>query len=483
MRVRMLLVLLFSFLFVFLAWDSVGTGQVRRGSALETFTGYLDRRIPSLMNKYEIPGANIAIVTDGVCRWTKAYGYAELETGRKMTTDTPLRVQSISKPVTAWGVLKLVEQGKIDLDAPVMQYLSSWEFPQSEFLAGRVTTRQLLNHSSGLPLGNIFNRYSPEEELPTLRESLAQEAVLVQEPGLSFSYSNVGFNLLELLIEEVTGRDFAEYMEQEILVPLGMDKAGFNWSPGFNPAVPNGYDLNGTAIPVYIYSEKGSGGLFATAEDIATFIAAGMPDFSRNRQVLSPQSIDQLYTPTMEKLGVYSLVFDSYGLGYYIESLSDGKQAVSHGGQGTGWMSHFHSVPETGDGIVILTNSQRSWPLIAYILKDWAEWRGLDSVGMEKIIVGKHLLCALVALIWCVVLWQVWAFVTRRREHRLLSFGKAIAALVLAVALWWCGKQDYLFISSVFPLASRWLGISLLFLVIALLLPSSRFQRMECPKL
>jgi CubicO group peptidase (beta-lactamase class C family) len=482
MRVRMLLVLLFSFLFVFLALDSVGTGQVRKGSAPETFTGYLDRRIPSLMNKYEIPGASIAIVTGGVCRWTKAYGYADLETGRKMTTDTPLRVQSISKPVTAWGVLKLVEKGEIELDAPIMQYLSSWEFPQSEFLAGRVTTRQLLSHSSGLPLGNIFNRYSPEEELPTLKESLAQEAVLVQEPGLSFSYSNVGFNLLELLIEEVTGRDFAEYMEQEILVPLGMDKAGFNWNPGFNPPVPNGYDLNGTAIPVYIYPEKGSGGLFASVEDIATFIAAGMPGFSQGRQVLSPQSIDQLYTPMMEKLGVYSLVFDSYGLGYYIENLSDGKQAVSHGGQGTGWMTHFHSVPETGDGIVILTNSQRSWPFIAYILKDWAEWRGLDSVGMEKIIVGKYLLSALAALIWCVVLWQVRALVTRRKEHRLLSFGKAITALALAVALWWCRSQDYLFISSVFPVVSRWLGISLLFLIIALLLPSLRFQRMECRK-
>ena len=85
-----------------------------------------------------------------------------------------------------------------------------------------------------------------------------------------------------------------------------------------------------------------------------------------DQEVLARQNINTLYTPMVGKIGVYDLVFDAYGLGYYLENLPNGEWAVSHGGQGGGVMTHFHSFPETGDGIVILTNSQRSWPFIAF---------------------------------------------------------------------------------------------------------------------
>jgi CubicO group peptidase (beta-lactamase class C family) len=95
-----------------------------------------------------------------------------------------------------------------------------------------------------------------------------------------------------------------------------------------------------------------------------------MKDFSDSHQVLKQENIDLLYEPMVGDLGMYGLVFDGYGLGYYMEDLSGAKKAVSQRGQETGWMMHFHSVPETGDGIVILTNSQCSWPFIAFILSD-----------------------------------------------------------------------------------------------------------------
>ncbi len=349
--------------------------KVEKQTSLESFTAYLDERIPALMKGYDIPGVNIALVKKGRMVWSKAYGYADLEAGRKMTTDTYCRVESISKSVTAWGVVKLLEQGKIELDKPVKLYIINWEFPESDYSTGKVTIRQLLSHTAGMPLGTIGVRYSPKEDVPSLEESLSKDAVLKQEPGLSFSYSNTGFNLLELLIEEVTGHDFAEYMAEEVLNPLGMHHSGFTWSEEWEPPVPIGYDLDGNPVPVYVYPDKASGGLFATVEDIATFITAGMINFSpRGHEVLDAQSINKLYTPTVEIPGLYGLAFDSYGLGHFIESLPNDRKAVSHGGQGSGWMTHFHSVPETGDGIVILTNSQRSWPLIAHILSDWAEW-------------------------------------------------------------------------------------------------------------
>src|SRR5690606_14601908 len=114
------------------------------------------------------PGSSIALVRGGQVTWMNAYGYADLESGRKLTTDTPMRVQSISKSVTAWGIMRLVEQGMIDLDAPVVNYIKKWRFSEAEFSSETVTVRQLLTHTAGLPLGDVFTIYSPDEEMPSL---------------------------------------------------------------------------------------------------------------------------------------------------------------------------------------------------------------------------------------------------------------------------------------------------------------------------
>ncbi len=391
-------------------------GNVEQGVPLKVFTNTLDARIPWLMKAYGIPGANIALVKGGQVVWMGAYGYADLKTKKKMTVDAYLRVQSLSKPVTAWGVMKLAEQGKIDLDCPIDQYIKNWVFPPSSFSADRVTVRQLLSHCAGLPLGDIFNMYSPQEKMPSLQENLTKEAVLISEPGSRFSYSNTGYNLLELLIQEVTGRDFAEYMEQEVLLPLGMEHASFKWSEQFWLRVPFGYDLSGRAIPIYVYPERGSGGLFAPIGDIAAFVAAGMP--GSDQQVLSPRSVETLYTPAAKDLGLYRLVFDSYGLGYYLQDLSDGNRAVAHGGQGTGWMTHLHAVPETGDRV----------------------------------------------------------FMPRRKHWHPLRLLQGGLSTALMTGLLWCVNQKYLFISSVFPISAVWLGISVfvfaLFLLLSALFPS-----------
>ena len=107
-------------------------GKTGQNAALEEFTACLDRRIPAIMDDYSIPGVCIALISEGEIRWMEAYGYADLGEGRKMTTGTVCRVESISKPVTAWGVMKLIEQGTIDPDMPVAGYLKSWQFPERE---------------------------------------------------------------------------------------------------------------------------------------------------------------------------------------------------------------------------------------------------------------------------------------------------------------------------------------------------------------
>lgn len=473
-------VLIAAFIFMIFISQAAAGNEIREAESSDEFTIHLDKRISDLMDEYDIPGVNIALVEKGKVTWSKAYGYADLEEKRKMTTDTVCRVESISKSVTAWGIMKLAEQGKIDLDKPISQYLKSWELPPSGFSEDKVTVRHLLTHTSGMPLGDVFERYSPKEKVPSLKESLSKQAVLIREPGTSFSYSNTGYNLLELLIEEVTGKDFSEYMQADILNPLGMKGSSFVWSDKYYTEVPMGYDLQGSDVPVYVYPEKASGGLFATAEDIAAFLTAGMTDYSMPG-VLTLKSINEIYTPKVDRIGVYSLVFDSYGFGHYIENLSDGNTAVSHGGQGGGIMTHFHSIPETGDSIVILTNSQRSWPFIAHILTDWAKWLGFDSIGMGKIILGQRILWMMIVVVWLAILWRIstiaQGIIARQRRFSLLSresqvwqLLQAVLSIILISGLLWSISQDYLFISSVFPIASGWLGLSGLVLAAVLMI-------------
>ncbi|MGI6429168.1 MAG: serine hydrolase domain-containing protein [Syntrophomonadaceae bacterium] len=474
--IGLLIMSLLFFIFVAMITGSVPPKQrACPGDSLDAFLSHMNNRIPALMRQHQIPGCSIALVQNHEIAWLQAYGYADLETGRIMTSDTQMRVQSISKSVTAWGVMNLVEQGAIDLDAPVSQYLKSWRPPEKDHALGTITVRHLLSHTAGLPLGDVFTTYSPDEEMPSLKEKLTQEVVLEDEPGIGFSYSNTGYNLLELLIEEVTGLDFSEYMRREVFLPLGMKGASFNWDSTMMPAPPTGYDLNGKPVPVYVYPEKASGGLFATAYDIARFTMAGMGD----NPVLSTESIERLYKPVSDKIGIYDLVFDAYGLGHYIEKLPNGMLSISHGGQGSGIMTHFQAVPETGDGIVILTNSQRSWPFIAYLLTDWAQWRGFPSVGMGKIIWGRYALSAIIGMLMAVafmLLLRVLAASCRRKlaqkqfEYYGIQWTQVTVALAIIGLMLWCARQKYLFLTSVFPILSYWLGAALLIFAVVLLL-------------
>ena len=187
------------------------------GAPLDRFTAHLDARVPSLMDRFDVPGATLALVRDGAVVWTSAYGYVDRERNRPMTVDAVFRAESISKPVTAWGVMRLVEEGRIDLDAPAARYLDGFALPEADDAARPITVRHLLSNSAGLPLGPVGPdaEYAPGQAMPSLQDYLALSARRVQAPGAGFIYSNVGFNTLELLVEAVTGRDFAAYMADD----------------------------------------------------------------------------------------------------------------------------------------------------------------------------------------------------------------------------------------------------------------------------
>jgi CubicO group peptidase (beta-lactamase class C family) len=449
-----------------------GSLQIKRtiaaGMPLDEFKVHMDARISALMKQYEIPGCSVALVMDGKIVWTETYGYADVESGRLLTVDTPMSVQSITKPVTAWGIMRLAEKGLIDLDAPVSQYLKSWQFPNSGYPTERITIRQLLSHTGGMPLGDFSNIYAPDEAMPSNRDVMSGEAVPTREAGAGFAYSNVGYNILEILIEDVTGQSYSEYLRSEVFLPLGMESATFEIDTAATPYPPTGYNLSGKPVPVYLYPSKASGGLFATADDIARFAAAGL----KENPVLNSGSVEQMYQPESDNIGIYGFVFEAYGLGHYLETLPNGLSSVSHGGQGNGIMTHFQSVPETGDAIVILTNSQRSWPLIAHVLSDWAQWRAFPSVGMGKIIWAHDGLCAVIGMLISASLLMILRLIVGSHRQKRVVFRvlQAGTAVILLGVLVWCVFQEYLFVTSVFPVLSLWLGGAMLGFSIALLL-------------
>ena len=275
---------------------------------------------------------------------------------------------------------------------------------------------------------------------------------MIAAPGARFAYSDTGYNLLELVIEDCTGEDFAALITREVFEPLGMATATYDW-PG--PDMPVGHDLRARPVAPYLYPARASGGVFATADDIARLAAASMAGDSQS--VLSKAGRDTLHRPAVAVGGLFAFAADGYALGHFTETLSDGRQAVWHGGQGHGWMSHMHLVPATGDGIVILSNSQRAWPLFAALLRDWSEGLGVSPVGMTRVLkaeraarigIGLTLALALLALRL--------AFVHRRPRAIRIAAGIAAAALIG----WplWAASQTYLFLFSILPGLWPWLG-------------------------
>ncbi|MCR3956272.1 MAG: beta-lactamase family protein [Gudongella sp.] len=469
-----LIVIVLMIIMAALSFTSAISGEGQVGG----FTGHLDGDVPEMMDHYEIPGASIGIIEAGELRWKGFYGYADIEGEREITEDTYFRVESISKSVTAWGVMKLVEDGMIDLDEPITKYIREWSFPESRFSYDTITTRHLLTHTSGMPLGDFLDRYSPEGEVPSLEESLGTKAIPMAEPGKGFTYSNTGYNLLELLVEEVTGRDFAEYMKEKVLGPLGMDNSTYDWGDLPEGSVPTGYDMEGTPVESYVYPEKASGGMFATLEDVAAFMIAGMgEEYGGGKNVLTSKSLDQLYRPAVESIGIYGLVFDGYGMGYYLEDLSNGQRSVANGGQGGGVMTYFHYVPETGEGIVILTNSQRSWPFFGRIIDDWARWNGYEGAGFGKILMAENILWIIIVILSAAFLIRLYMLSRGLVKGELslspsapLSRTRRIPSVLISavtlMGLMWAVNQDYLFITAVFPIASSCLGAAMLLLAL-----------------
>jgi CubicO group peptidase (beta-lactamase class C family) len=226
------------------------------------------------------PGLAVALVHHGQLAWAKGYGLADRPTRKPVTDATRFQAASLSKPVTAWGVLRLVEQGRIGLNEPVIGHLRRWHPPPSPFDTGGITVRRLLSHTAGLSVHG-YTGQTPEEPPPPIAASLSGDAgasfpvELLEAPGQRWLYSGGGYSVLQLLVEELTGRPFAAFMRTQVLGPLGMTASSFRWRRTTATARP--HDRRGACSPDFTFAEQAAAGLVTTAPDLARFVAAALP--------------------------------------------------------------------------------------------------------------------------------------------------------------------------------------------------------------
>ena len=316
------------------------------------------------------PGLAVALVHHGQVAWAAGWGAADQATGQPVTVTTRFQVASLSKPVAAWGVLRLVEQGRIGLDDPVVGHLRRWRPPPSPFQADRITVRRLLSHTAGLSVHG-YTGQTPDQPLPSIAASLSGETggsfpvELLEVPGRHWQYSGGGYSILQLLTEQLTGQPFAGYMQAQVLEPLGMTASSFQWQRNAATAYP--HDADGGRIPDFTFAEQAAAGLVTTASDLARFLTAALPGPGGQppgRGVLSPAGVRLALTAAPATDG-------RWGLGYGLGLLPTGDRLAYHEGANRGWRAGLALLPDRRAGIVVLANGDSGTAPIDAVVQQW----------------------------------------------------------------------------------------------------------------
>jgi CubicO group peptidase (beta-lactamase class C family) len=369
---------------------SLGQGAVDQAPQSEKtadheFVATIKSKMPTLLDTDSVPGAAIALIRHGEVVWTEGFGWANVAGKIRATPETIFNVGSISKTPTAWAVMQLVQQGKIGLDQPIDTYLTRWHLPPSAFDSKQVTVRRLLSHTSGIS-NHDYHGWDPASPLPPIEDSLAGktgtgQVQIVYQPGSEHRYSGANYAILELLLEEKSGQLFEDYMQSHIFRPLHMDHTRYGLPSADKDLLATAYDSLGKPLPILRYNELAAAGLTTNVRDLALFAAAGLSAGKAGEQgrgVLTPNTVQQMETAIpgtkwadMDPFGPDP----QYGLGYTVRpSQFAGHTGVGHGGSNNGWESLIQIIPETNDGIVIMTNSSNGSAVVASVLCEWRRW-------------------------------------------------------------------------------------------------------------
>jgi CubicO group peptidase (beta-lactamase class C family) len=333
------------------------TGAASASSTLD-FTA-IDAYVATQMKEQRIPGLAIGIVQGDQVVHLKGFGQADAS-GRAVTPQTPFILASVSKPITALAVMQLVEQGKLELDAPVQRYLPSFRVADLD-ASSHITVRHLLSHTSGLPESADVVLLTSTDTSDGALERQVHELASVQlnrPVGASFEYANVNYATLGLLVQAVSGQSYEAYVQQHVFGPLDMRHSYTSQAEAQPQGLANGSRYwFGVPIPADVpdnRAERPNGRLIASAEDMAHFLIAQLNGGQyAGAALLSPAGIAAMHQPAAQIGGGEA----GYGLGWY-SGQRNGVTTVEHAGDGVNFHANVVLVPERALGIVLLENAQ-----------------------------------------------------------------------------------------------------------------------------
>ena len=321
---------------------------------------HIEKQVRREMRRLDIPGFAIAVVDDQSVLWDAYYGVENVDTASPVTPETVFRVGSISKVFTALEVMRLRDEGLVDLDSGIEEYLPEFEIQSLFPLDEPITVRSLLTHRSGLPRNGTLPMWYWDPGTRVLRELVGslKDAYAVEPPWTRYKYSNIGYVTLGLLIEELRGGLWPFHMQRELLQPIGMMSsaflserlpAGCTIATGYFPV--DGKNLPGGEYDI-IYMP--SGNLHAPVRDLATFMQFLFRDGRvDDTQLVQTETLREMYRPD------YASDRDPQknGLGWFTDETYLGERVVFHDGTNEGTISYFAMVPDRKLGLVVCATS------------------------------------------------------------------------------------------------------------------------------
>jgi CubicO group peptidase (beta-lactamase class C family) len=284
--------------------------------------------------------------------WETGFGWANRAAQKPADEHTVYSLASISKPITATGIMILVERGLIDLDHPINDYLGNAKLTAHVGNAADATVRRVANHSSGLPLHCHFFYEDEATPRPHMDETIRRYGHLMMPPGETYQYANSGFGLLEYLIERISGQSYADFLRQEIFIPLNLPRTSVDLPPNLEPYSAVRYTANGQHIPWYTFDHPGASAVWASAHDLVRFglfhLKTHLPD---QKTILTDDTIEQMQQPT-----VRSSEQSGYGIGFRVTEDDGGILTTGHDGAMGGVRTRLILVPEHNLSVAVLTN-------------------------------------------------------------------------------------------------------------------------------
>jgi len=341
----------------------------------------LQKQIPELLKEGTVPGLCMALIRGGKTYWVHAFGVRDTKSGSTVTEDTIFEAASLSKPVFAYGVLKLVDQGKLDLDTPLSKYLPKPYIEGDERL-DKITARFVLSHRTGFP--NWRGDGNP--------------LTIHFTPGARFSYSGEGFVYLQKVVEQLTGKALNEYMTEAIFLPLGMTSSSYVWRTEFDSRTALPHDAAGQSGDKFKPKEaNAAASLHTTAGDYALFVEALLNGTGLKSQTIRemerPQiAVDPECTNCTEQVpkDLSKSVF--WGLGIGIQETKQG-QALWHWGDNGRFKCYVVAYPKRKIGVVLFMDGENGLSITSEVLRTaiggeqpalrWIKYDSYDSPAMQ----------------------------------------------------------------------------------------------------